>query len=67
MLKTQGGRCAICPKKVSLDGKALSVDHCHTSGKIRGLLCSECNRGIGYFTDNPELLEAAAAYLKKTG
>lgn len=42
------------------------VDHCHTTGKIRGILCNSCNRGIGYFRDNPMFLTNAAKYLIET-
>lgn len=53
-----------------LDGKPtaesfrLVVDHCHDSGKVRGLLCSGCNRALGYFRDSPTALRAAADYLE---
>lgn len=59
----QGGKCKICGG-VNKSGRKLAVDHCHTTGKIRDLLCSKCNVGIGNFNDNPELLIAAAEYLK---
>ena len=39
------------------------VDHCHKNGHVRGILCNECNRGLGYFHDNPEALIKAASYL----
>lgn len=55
--------CAICG--ASQRGRALAVDHCHKTGKIRSLLCSSCNTGLGQFKDNPELLEKAADYLRK--
>lgn len=60
MLKNQGGCCKICgsPQK-----KRLAVDHCHTSGLVRGLLCDLCNRGLGYFKDSPNVLTKAADYL----
>lgn len=54
------GECEICGSKVNL-----AVDHCHATGQLRGLLCSNHNRGIGYFADDPRLLQAAIAYLKK--
>ncbi len=62
LLATQKGRCAICerpPKK-----RQLSVDHCHKTKKIRGLLCSDCNITLGNMRDNPKLLRAAAQYLE---
>jgi hypothetical protein len=42
----------------------LSVDHCHNTGKIRGILCTKCNTGLGSFKDNIELLMNAIKYLK---
>lgn len=43
----------------------MSVDHDHTSGKVRGLLCGRCNAGVGYFRDDPALMEQAAIYIKQ--
>lgn len=67
LLEAQGGVCAIC-KSFETDKRRgnLSVDHDHETGKIRGLLCNRCNRGIGYLKDNPEILEAAARYLRES-
>lgn len=62
-LVQQNYACAICGSKSF--NKALAVDHCHNSGKIRELLCSYCNVGLGHFKDNPELLIKAADYLRK--
>ena len=62
-LKYQNYGCAICKKKQTT--KALAVDHCHTTGKIRSLLCGPCNTGLGQFQDNPDLLLKAAEYLKE--
>lgn len=75
MLRAQGGVCAICSK----DGTAyrctmkhgdaecrcrrLHVDHDHSTGLVRALLCSHCNRGIGHFYDDPALMLKAAEYL----
>lgn len=70
MLSKQDGNCAICEismdeyVKTSQNNKVFSVDHCHTTGVIRGLLCCSCNRGIGYFKDNPNALNKAAKYLQ---
>lgn len=54
--------CAICSKKVKLN-----VDHDHVTGKVRGLLCQNCNLGLGRFMDNPNLLEKAVQYLNNAG
>jgi hypothetical protein len=66
----QGGKCAICPKLLSFAKGPKSqrphVDHDHESGKVRGLLCGQCNTGIGMFGDKPALLVAATAYLLRT-
>lgn len=62
MFEAQGGVCKICGGK-DKNGQALAVDHDHQTGKIRGLLCGNCNRGIGFFQDSPELLCQAAEYL----
>jgi hypothetical protein len=63
----QGGQCAICGTDQP-GGRyvRLLVDHCHRTGKVRGLLCHGCNAGLGLFKDEPERLVAAAAYLKKS-
>jgi hypothetical protein len=60
LLKTQGGKCAIC--LVHLEDSA-RIDHCHNTGQVRGLLCGKCNTAIGFLNDNPELLRRAADYL----
>lgn len=59
---SQGGVCAICAR-VSPDGRRLHVDHCHESNTVRGLLCHDCNRGLGIFRDNEEILQKAIKYL----
>jgi hypothetical protein len=60
MLAEQGGRCAICAETMAKP----CIDHCHSSGRVRGLLCSPCNIGIGHLRDNPARLIAAARYLE---
>ncbi len=69
MLVKQEFACAVCkePEKYSTSANCdpiLAVDHCHSTNKVRGLLCSQCNQGIGKFKDSIELLEAAISYLK---
>lgn len=61
MLEKQEGKCAIC--KQPPKNRALHVDHCHATEKVRGLLCHGCNTGIGLFRDNPLLLQHAINYL----
>jgi len=63
MLKSQNGYCAIC--QLPFEGQQINVDHCHSTGKVRGLLCSGCNRGLGSFQDRSEVLRRAADYLDK--
>ena len=64
LLEEQGSKCAICgSSEAGAWGGSLPVDHDHETGAVRGLLCHNCNGGLGQFQDNPELLLAAAAYL----
>lgn len=62
MLAEQDSRCKIC----DLETTGLVVDHCHNSGEVRGLLCSNCNKGLGLFKDSPERMERAAQYIIET-
>ena len=61
MLVDQDNLCAICKKEVAWEA---AVDHCHTTGKIRGLLCRNCNLGLGGFKDNIETVRKAIEYVK---
>ena len=69
ILEEQGGVCACCGRKENnVMGPRrdwnFAVDHCHDTGRIRGLLCNDCNRGIGLLGDNVKGLEKALEYLK---
>jgi len=68
MLKSQNGKCAICglPAKDHRNG-ILNIDHNHVTKKVRGLLCNNCNRGIGHLKDSIKNIESAIKYLKKNG
>ena len=67
MVLTQENKCAVCQTSASNTDKGiLDIDHCHSSGVVRGLLCGHCNRGIGLMKDNPDILIKAANYLKRT-
>ncbi len=59
MIHKQKGRCAIC----EIETDQLEIDHDHLSGKVRGLLCGKCNKGIGLFDDDTGKLKAAILYL----
>ncbi len=66
----QGGKCLICEKTETIYKRgqilALSVDHCHKTNKIRGLLCRKCNMGLGLFNESPTLLRKVANYIIET-
>lgn len=66
MMANQEGLCAICEESFQPD-KQFAVDHSHMTGKIRQLLCSRCNTGIGQFLDDPMLVERAMHYLNANG
>jgi hypothetical protein len=61
MIKAQNNKCAICKNEFT---KTPSIDHCHNTSLVRGLLCSDCNVGIGFLKDNKEYLSNAIKYLK---
>lgn len=64
MLQKQNGGCKICGEKQT-EEKYLHVDHYHITKKVRGLLCTRCNTGLGLFKENVSLLEKAKTYLKE--
>ena len=66
MLTAQGGKCAVCGGEQSSSRcKHLAIDHDHKTGATRGLLCDNCNRGIGHLQDDIGQLQKAIAYLEK--
>lgn len=64
MLVSQQNACALCKKLHEIDGEQFDVDHSHNTGKVRGILCTSCNKGLGLFKDNPALLRDAAIYVE---
>jgi hypothetical protein len=58
----QNNCCAICKKELNLNVKA-HIDHCHTTGKVRGILCQKCNQGLGLFYDSIQALTNAIEYI----
>jgi hypothetical protein len=63
MLVEQDGKCAICGVPCFVEKRALAVDHDHKTNSVRGLLCINCNTGLGKFKDNATVLMKAAQYL----
>lgn len=70
IMEEQGWKCAICKtfgfKMRDNHISGLNCDHDHVTGKVRGLLCHNCNRGLGLFQDNVEYLTSAVKYLEKS-
>lgn len=65
MFEEQNGCCGCCGKSHENFRRGLHVDHHHNTGQVRGLLCTQCNPGLGYFEDSIERLEMAITYLRK--
>jgi len=65
MFEEQGGCCKICKTHQSDLTRSLSIDHCHSSERVRSLLCGNCNVGLGNFKDNIDLLKEAIKYLEE--
>lgn len=69
LMEAQGHRCAIClgPERIVVNGsvRAMGVDHDHRTGRVRGLLCSDCNRGLGFLKDDAVILGRAIEYLAR--
>ena len=65
ILKRQGKGCGICGKKRDSKIRSLAVDHCHTSGRVRGVLCTNCNNLLGRAKDSVKVLKKAIKYLER--
>jgi len=63
LLRLQNNCCAICNKHISAVRRRMNIDHDHNTGKVRGILCTGCNTGLGHLGDNIEGLEKAIEYL----
>ncbi len=64
LFNAQNGKCGGCHKHQTVLKQKLAVDHCHATGKVRGLLCPDCNLTLGKFEDKPQLLRNLATYLE---
>lgn len=64
ILESQNQRCKICDRTEIQVGRRLAVDHCHETGKVRGLLCSRCNQAVGLLKDNPKFGDNLSRYLR---
>jgi len=69
LLESQGGVCALCQKALEwpAEKRTTHVDHCHDTGRVRGILCNKCNTSIGAGRDKPEFIKRLIAYLGLEG
>lgn len=65
LLAQQSSACKVCDTPISFESKTAHVDHCHSSGKVRGILCFQCNTALGNFRDNVLVMQRAIEYLKE--
>ncbi len=65
LMNKQCGKCALCGSEGSGKDTRLVVDHCHETGRVRGLLCWSCNVGIGLFKEDTDLLNKVIDYIRK--
>ena len=68
LLESQNGVCGLCKsefKDTDKNRKDMVIDHCHATGKVRGILCRKCNTGLGLFNEDPDLLLKSYEYIKK--
>lgn len=64
-VREHDGKCEICGRVPDADERGLHIDHDHATGEFRGMICNNCNGGLGRFMDNPEFLVTAAEYLRR--
>ena len=67
MVEQQNNKCAICKNEYKEGNKKLAVDHCHKTGKIRGLLCSNCNPALGFLKEDLNIIKNLVRYIKNKG
>lgn len=71
LCKKQRSLCAICKLPLEINKEQNNsktrpcIDHCHITNKVRGILCAQCNRGLGHFNDDIDMLKKAIKYLRK--
>lgn len=63
-IREQRGLCLVCAKDLPSRSKMVHVDHCHATGRVRGVLCSKCNKLLGMAGDDPDTLDRGARYLR---
>lgn len=66
MLIAQAGACKLCGRNELENGRDLAIDHCHATGKVRGLLCHPCNTVLGHVQDDAALLQKMIEYIKRS-
>jgi hypothetical protein len=66
MWESQEGRCAVCSRELVLGHAGHAIDHNHTTGHVRGLLCMPCNAALGLLQDDLAIVLSAASYLERT-
>lgn len=66
MLGEQGHLCKLCENPLIKGYNTIHIDHCHETGRVRGILCQPCNQGIGFLRHDEEILRKAIVYVKKT-
>lgn len=66
LLDMNGGVCWICCNPETIPNRRLAIDHCHTTGQVRGLLCTRCKQVLGRMEDDPDMLRRMADYVEKS-